>query len=354
MRARSAGMLIGAAAVALALPSAASAATKTVQVGPFGKSQAAFQAAVGDANQFFRKTTTIHKGDKVKWVMNGFHTITFAPKGEEPGLVVPDPTTPITGVNDAAGNPFWFNGNPTLGFNPLVALKQGGKKYSSTELLNSGLPLAPGPPPPYTLRFTKKGTFNYFCVVHPGMVAKVHVLGAGAKVPSAAQDKKAAKREQKATLQRVQRLTSGLGTEDLQLTMQAGNDKTSGATVFKFFPSNPTFKVGDTVTLQMAPSSTEVHTFTFGNEQSNTALGDFLVGQTIDPRGGYPSEPPPAGVPSVTTSMHGDGFYNSGLLDNATASPLPSSTKVTFGAAGTYQLICLVHPFMKSTVTVTP
>jgi plastocyanin len=358
MNARSAGALIGAAAVALALPSAASAATKTVQVGPFGKAQASFQAAAGDANQFFRKTVTIHKGDKVKWVMNGFHTITFAPQGEEPGLVIPDPATPIAGVNDAAGNPFWFNGTPTLGFNPLVALKQGGKKYSSTELLNSGLPLAEGPPPPYTLRFTKKGTFNYFCVVHPGMAAKVRVLGASAKVPSAGKDKKAAKREQKATLQKVQSLTTGVGTEDLQKTIQAGNDKIAGATIFKFFPSNPTFKVGDTVTLQMAPSSTEVHTFTFGpsngQDQYNDQLAANLIGQTIDPRGGYSSEDPKNGVPTVTSTMHGNGFFNSGFLDNAEASPPPSSTKVTFGEAGTYHLLCLIHPFMTSTVTVTP
>ncbi len=358
MNARFAGPLVGAAALALALPAASSAATKTVQVGPFGSAQAGFQGALADANQFFRKTITIHKGDKVTWKNNGFHTVTFAPKGEEPGLVVPDPTTPIAGPNDAAGNPFWFNGLPTLGFNPLAAFKQGGSKYSSTKLLNSGLPLAEGPPPPYTLRFNKKGTFNYFCIVHPGMAAKVHVVGANATIPSAAQDKKAAKREQKATLQRVQRLTTGLGTEDLQMTIQAGNDKISGATVFKFFPQNPTFKVGDTVTLQMAPSSTEVHTFTFGpsngKDQYNDVLAEQLIGQSIDPRGGYPSEPPPAGVPSVTTSMHGNGFYNSGFLDNAEASPLPSSTKVTFGEAGTYHLLCLIHPFMTSTVTVTP
>src|SRR6187200_1082938 len=107
MNARIASALVGTAAVALALPAASSAATKTVQIGPFGSASTAFQAALSDANQYFRKTITIHKGDKVKWKNNGFHTVTFAPKGEEPGLVVPDPTTPISGVNDAAGNPFW-------------------------------------------------------------------------------------------------------------------------------------------------------------------------------------------------------------------------------------------------------
>jgi len=58
-------------------------------------------------------------------------------------------------------------------------------------------------------------------------------------------------------------------------------------------------------------------------------------------------------VPTVTPGKHGNGFSNSGFLDNAEASPLPSSTKVTFGAPGSSTLICLIHPFMRSTVTAT-
>jgi plastocyanin len=354
MHARFAGAVVG--AVALAFPAAAGAATKTVQAGPFGKQAAAFQDAFGDANAFLRRTVTIHKGDKVRWKINGFHTVTFAPEGEEPGLVVPDAANPVAGVNDAGGTPFWFNGLPSLGFNPFAALPQGPSTFDPTVLLNSGLPPEEGPPPPYVVRFKRKGTFNYVCIVHPGMAGKVRVVGRSANVPSKAKDKLAAKREQKAALQRVQRLTTGLGTEDLQLTLQAGNDKRSGATVFKFFPADPTFKVGDTVTLQMPPDSTEVHTFTLGpsngTDQYNDQLANSLIGQTIDPRGGYPSEPPPAGVPTITPGMHGNGFYNSGFLDTAEASPLPSSTKVTFGAPGSYTLICLIHPFMRSTITV--
>jgi plastocyanin len=355
MHARIAGALV--AIAALALPAAAGAATKTVQAGPFAKGKQ-FQDAFGDANQYFRRTIRIHRGDRVRWRINGFHSVTFAPEGgTAPPLFVPDAGSPITGVNDAAGAPFWFNGQPTLGFNPQAALPQGGRTFDPAVLENSGLPLA-GPPKPYKLRFNRTGTFRYVCVVHPGMAGKVKVVKRSRPIPSARKDRRAARRELNATLQRVQRLTTGLGTEDLQNTIQAGNDRRSGATVFKFFPQSSTYKVGDTVTLQMAPNSTEVHTLTFGPTNGKDAYNDQIAasfaGPAPDQRGLYPSEPPPAGVPTITPTMHGNGFFNSGVLDVDTASPVPASTKVTFGAPGTHQLICLIHPFMTGTVTVTP
>ena len=39
-------------------------------------------------------------------------------------------------------------------------------------------------------------------------------------------------------------------------------------------------------------------------------------------------------------------------MDTTTASPLPEAGAVTFGAPGTYDFYCLIHPFMKGTVTV--
>jgi plastocyanin len=353
MHARIAGALVVVAA--LVVPAAAGAATKTVQAGPFAKGKQ-FQDAFGDANQYFRRTVRIHRGDRVRWRINGFHSVTFVPEGgTAPPLFLPG--DPITGVNDAMGVPFWFNNQPALGFNPQAVLPQGGKRFDPAVLENSGLPLA-GPPEPYTLRFNRTGTFKYLCVVHPGMAGRVKVVKRSRPVPSARKDRRAARRELNATLARVKRLTTGLGTEDLQNTIQAGNDRRSGATIFKFFPQNPTYKVGDTVTLQMAPNSTEVHTLTFGPTNGKDAYNDQIAASFASPqpdqRGLYPSENPAAGVPTITPTHHGNGFYNSGVLDTDTASPPPGSTKVTFGAPGTYQLICLIHPFMTGTVTVTP
>jgi plastocyanin len=339
-------------AVTLAVPAIAGAATKTVQSGPFGPSAKDFRDASGDGNQFFRRTVTIHKGDSVRWKNNGFHTVTFVQGGvEAPPLVVPDPANPITGSLDAAGVPFWFNGQPNISFNPDVALKQGGGTFDPDELMNSGLPLGEGPPPPYKLRFNQKGRFTYLCIVHPGMEGTVRVVGRNRPIPSRRKDKRAASRELASALGAVERLTTGSGLS-LPKTIQAGNDRSSGPTIYKFFPANPSFKVGDTVTLQMPPQSTEIHTFTLGPTDYNTQIAQGLEGQVLDPRAIYPSDT--AQTPDYTGANHGNGFYNSGFLDSNPDSVLPQSTPVRFTAAGTFQLICLIHPFMKSTITVTP
>jgi hypothetical protein len=70
MERRGAGILL-VMAVSLALPAAAGAATKTVQVGPYGAKRKAFENASGDANAFFRRVITIHKNDSVRWKING-------------------------------------------------------------------------------------------------------------------------------------------------------------------------------------------------------------------------------------------------------------------------------------------
>jgi plastocyanin len=247
--------------------------------------------------------------------------------------------------------PFWFNGQPNISFNPDVALKQGGGTFDPDELMNSGLPLGEGPPPPYKLRFNQKGRFTYLCVVHPGMEGTVRVVGRNRRIPSRRKDKRAASRELARSLRAVERLTTGSGLS-LTKTIQAGNDRSSGPTIYKFFPANPSFKVGDTVTLQMPPQSTEIHTFTLGPTDYNTQIAQGLEGQVLDPRAIYPSDT--AETPDYTGANHGNGFYNSGFLDSNPDSVLPQSTPVRFTAAGTFQLICLIHPFMKSTVTVTP
>ena len=346
--------LASAMAVALAVPSAADAATKTVQAGPFGKvNQALFQEQFADGNAYYRKTVTIHRGDKVRWKINGFHSVTFSPEGADPpGLISPDPASPVSGAADANGAPFWFNGRPNFNLNPLAAFPQGGKRLDPGALISSGLPLE-GEPEPYTLKFPKTGTFTYVCTVHPGMEAKVKVVKPGRPIPSRKKDKKAAKKELAKTYEQV--LKRADGPSGLQNTIQAGNDKAGGATLFKFFPADAVVQVGATLTLQMPPSSSEVHSFTFGpsngENQYVDQIAQTLLGPVFNPIGVYPSEPPPA-VSTYLPTLHGNGFWNSGLLDSDSATPLPSSTQVTFGQPGTYSYLCLVHPFMLGKVTV--
>ena len=72
----------------------------------------------------------------------------------------------------------------------------------------------------------------------------------------------------------------------------------------------------------------------------------------IDPRGVYPSEPPGSAAATLTPLLHGNGFWNSGVLDASSATPQPGeANSVTFGPPGKYDFYCLIHPFMKATVT---
>ncbi len=60
---------------------------------------------------------------------------------------------------------------------------------------------------------------------------------------------------------------------------------------------------------------------------------------------------PPAPA-ALTPTLHGNGFWSTGALDGIAASPPPQANAVTFSTPGVYPYVCLVHPFMKGTVTV--
>jgi plastocyanin len=111
----------------------------------------------------------------------------------------------------------------------------------------------------------------------------------------------------------------------------------------------------------MSAKTIDVHTATTGPgaatvETDQTSyiakLAASLQSPQIDPAAAYPSDPPTAPA-SFTAGSHGNGFWNSGAMDNNAASPLPSKNSVTFNQPGTYQFTCLIHPFMHGTVVVT-
>ena len=353
----------------MSFPGVAGAATKKVEAGPFdAAARKAYAAVGGDANAFFRRTVTIRRGDSVAWDVNGFHTVTFVPRGDlVPGFEVADDSAQVSGALDAAGAPFWFNGRPRLIFNPLAAGRKGGTRFRADTLHNSGLPAEQGTPEPYRLRFNRRGTFRYVCLVHPGMAGAVRVRDRRASVPSARADRRQAKREQRTLLRRVRRLSTGVGTSGLRNAIQAGNDLRDGSTVFKYFPANLRIKTNTTVRLQMPRRTTEAHTFTFGPINGRDAYVDRIAATLVapapdggdgpptlvlNPLAGYPSEDPASGVPTITPTTHGNGFYNSGLLKRDPGSPSPSAVRVRFGAAGTYDYLCALHPWMRGKVTV--
>ena len=114
-------------------------------------------------------------------------------------------------------------------------------------------------------------------------------------------------------------------------------------------------QTGTTVKFQMTKGSYEAHTATFGPgniEDPQSFLGSLAASfesPAIDPRGVYPSDVTPV---SLSPTTHGNGFWNSGVLDAVKGSPLPESSSVKFDTPGTYTYYCLIHPFMRGTVTV--
>ena len=348
------GPVAGAALALAALATNASAATKTVYAGGpagFAKSiQKHYGAAV---NGFLNPTVTIHQGDSVKWVglSKGFHSVDLpGPAGSDLPIFAADPAHPVAGVKDAAGAPFWFNGLPSVGLNAVLAMPSGGNAYDGTKRVDSGLPVGP-PVPSYTVKFTKAGTYRYFCDTHYGMQGTVRVVAAHASVPSAAADARALARivaRDTASAKRLDRTRPPTGT------VQLGASDAQGVEVFAMFPAKLTVKVGTTVTFAMSAKTREAHTASFGDTSKAgllAMLSKSFQSPTPDPRAVYASDPPPAPI-ALSPTTHGNGFASTGLLDQDPATPLPPSGRITFTAPGTYGYMCLIHPFMRATVTV--
>lgn len=342
---------------ALAVPAMAGAASKTVYMGlPTAKEGAAFQKQLADADTFFPHGITVHVGDSVKFINHGFHTVDLPKRGEGALPFIKPTGQKVAGANDAGGQPFWFNGQDLLGFNPILFKSIFGKKvsYNGSSTIESGLFLGNGAPKPLTIKFKKAGDFTYYCDVHPGMKGVVHVVAKSKRVPSGKADAKAVKTQVARGLKTAKSLRK---TRVAANTFSVGASGPNGIESFAFYPSTMSVPVGTTVRFQMASGSREDHTATTGPgnaEDASTYLGKLAAsfnGPAIDPAAAYPSEAP-GSAGSLTPAYHGNGFWNTGVLDTTNATPLPVANSVTFTGAGTYTFYCLIHPFMKATVTV--
>ncbi|WCB96621.1 Plastocyanin [Baekduia alba] len=359
---RSSKVAFAAALCSLAVPGAASAATKSVFAGPPIKKAPAGVPKDGDINSFFPKAVTIHTGDSVSWKIAGFHLINIPKKGSAPSpLAVPDATKPATGVNDAAGAPFWFNGQGTPVLPSVIALgTRSGEAYTGATEFGSGLPLS-AKPKPYVVTFPKAGTYTYFCQLHPGMKGKVTVVAKSKSVPSAKSDAARVKTQLDSALTTLKKLDKQ--KTKAANTVVAGPDSTSGPILFRFSPGTLKTKVNTPVTLTMTPGTTEDHTFTFaknvkaaGKTAEKELLAPLGAGNpptfAFSPKWAYPSEAPGTAV-SYDGTNHGDGFLNSGVLDGSSATPFPQKFTVSFSKAGTYSYFCAIHPFMVGKITAT-
>lgn len=340
----------------------AQAKTKVVNMGvPPGGAKQLEKAGVGpvDVNDFFPHKQTIHKGDKIKFVPVGFHSVDLPARGEDPIPLISPTGDKIAGVNDAAGQPFWFNGQDQLGFTPSLfppGLYGKHVSYNGSKAIVSGLPLA-DKLKPFTVKFKKTGKFTYYCNIHAGMKGVIDVKAKGHSIPSAKSDKKALKRQIKSSVKTAKRLPAAKPPSN---TVNVGVAGRGGEELFAFVPSALTVPVNTVLRFRMSPGTKDVHTATTGpgdpEADPSSYLGQVAAGFNavpFDPRAVYPSETPGSPAASLTPLFHGNGFWNSGAMDGSNNTPaLPASQLVKFSAPGTYQFYCMIHPFMHATVTV--
>jgi plastocyanin len=340
-------------AVALVPAGVTQAATKTVYMGTPPASQAAFSKLVADVNAYFPESITVHRGDKVRFLPTGLHTVELPAKGQAAAPLV-TPGAPIAGAKDPAGVPYWFNGQPDLQFTPELLTLAFGKtlSYSGGQAIYSGLPLSTKP---MTVQFTKTGTFTYFCNIHSGMKGTVHVVAPRAKAPSAKSDAKTVKKQAAAALKEANKLQTALVAKN---TIQLGNGGRTGVEVLAMYPGALTVPVGTTLTFAISRLSLAAHTATTGpgdpQAEPNSFLGKLSASiretPPFDQAGVYSSDE--RGVPALlTSSLHGNGFWNSGFMDDTSLTAQPKRQQVKIVAPGTYTFYCMLHPFMKTVVT---
>jgi plastocyanin len=346
--------VVVAATILMGLPAVAAARTKTVYAGPPPSARAIAGKLVSksfgikyspDVNAFFLHTITINQGDTVAFRIEGFHNIDLPGKsGKDLPVFVPGAIA--TGLNDAAGSPFWFSGHvPGIGFNPAVVVPSGAHRYNGTARIESGLPA--GSAPPFKVRFTKPGTYKFFCDIHPGMIGYVVVKPKGKSVPSAAQDAAALKAQITTDVLSAKKLAKTKVAPD-HVSLGVANSK--GVELFAMFPATLRVKAGTVVTFSMAKASRETHMATFGPVSYLTALANGFRSPPFSPAAVYPSSP--VQPIALASTSHGNGFANTGALDSDPSTPLPASGKIKFTQAGTYHFICLIHPWMTGTIVV--
>lgn len=334
----------------LALAPSAGARTKVVYAG--GPAKWA-NSALGPAtvDNFLINRVTINVGDTVVWngasLANGFHTVDI-PKLNGAELALLTSTGKIVqGVNDSAGNPFWFNGKvPVLSFNTALFGRSGPAAYNGTTRIDSGLPTGPKPSD-FRVKFLTPGTYKYTCDVHPGMRGVVIVKPKGAAVPSSQQDAAELKAEEQHFAAEDRRVAK---TKVHGNNVSLGASGPGGVEVLAMFPSVLHVKAGTTVNFSMSKDTREVHTATFGSLSYLKSLSMSFKSPAPSPVALYPSDPP--GHIALTGSSHGNGFANTGVLDRDPTTPNAPFGAITFSQPGTYHFVCLIHPFMRGTVIV--
>ena len=323
--------LLGALALNGAHPAAAQGAVQRWEV----QVSAVDPANANIVQGFAPDPLTVRVGDTVTWRWSANpapHTVTFNSGKPAPADIVPGP-----GPGELMLGPAAF---PIGATGPITA-------YDGTQQVSSGIP--PEENATFSLTFTRTGTFGYICALHPGMRGEVEVREAGAPLPETPAQATARGQATAATvLARMQSGAAAVRSESAEgvHTAMAGLGDGYGASAIQFLPGSLAVRRGDTVVWVM-PDPFEVHTISFA---SGATPPDFVEPRPPAQPGGPPLLviPPTVAGPVGGAAYTGQGLVSSGIIGNGAAYFL------RFDAPpGSYEYLCLIHPTMRGTVTVT-
>ena len=135
------------------------------------------QAVAAEVNEFTPRTIYTNVGSKVSWTFVGNHSISFNVPRFTPLLQTNDAGDIV--ANDRLDKPVggWPGAPPGHLPYPAISTEQihldAGAFDGSGGLKSSGIGFNTGDT--YAVTFTKRGTFSFACLIHPGMIGKVVV-----------------------------------------------------------------------------------------------------------------------------------------------------------------------------------
>lgn len=214
------------------------------------------------------------------------------------------------------------------------------------------------------------GTYQGFCMLHfTEMISTIEVVAEGEEATTASEAEAQADKELEPLVAKVKEAQEKAGTSAAAGTVVAGDPqeeegeeeapappKPNTATgLGEFTPKETSVASGGSVTWNINGP----HSVTFNAPEDARVIiakgpdgRTHLVEKAASPAlfkvPPPPEGPPPEGPPPTVDlgSFDGSGFANTGIQ-------FGGGFKVTFTKAGTYRYICVVHPDMEGTVTVT-
>ncbi len=291
-----------------------------------------------DIERFMPADIHVREGDTIVWTAQGIegHTISFTTEAQLRTLLAsylqPDPADPAQNI-----------------FNPDVALRtQTGASFPGDgTYFNSGFIGVPAEQT-YTLSFTKRGLYQYVCLVHPfTMRGTVSVDAPGAQVESAESVATRGKAELTTYIDEETRAVAQASAEPHALPSTNGSTlhrvnvgiTTPYGQAATFVPPALDIKAGDEVIFEN--DDRDFHNVVFKGDRAEAPPG---IGIIVDPGGrginfsldkqsSVGVDPPPGGFDEHT-------FLSSGSLGILQ----PRLTwRLKFDKPGTYAFACTIH-----------